>query len=273
MSLRYPSDAFSGDADYVSFKPMKYTSRGSGGGGGGGYIMIAMPERLPTVTNANAWEQVTFGPGPIGQFLRDGFQSADEVLNVAFSKGIAKDALEQGSGMIAERFANLGNRLGPMGQQFLLEASAGIAGMNANQALSVTSGTIYNPNIELAYQGPQFRQFQFNFKMVPKSAGEASAISSIIREFKRWSAPALKSGGMYEIPYVWQISYMSGGGQNSFQNKFKPAACTGVAVTDNAGVGFYSAHQGGAAVETNLTVMFQEVDVITRKDHSGARGM
>ena len=275
MTLRYPSDGYAGDADYVSFRHMKYTSRGSmgGGGGGGGYITLYMPENLPNIGNGNAWEQFSFGAGPIGKLIEG---AADEVIafsNVNPMEGMKKENFNKGVDRVRKMFDNLADSAGPAGRQALLEGAASTIGASANQVLSVRTGQIYNPNIELAYNGPAFREFAFQFRMVPKSAGEAAALNSIIREFKRWSAPEVIQGGMYEIPHVWQIDFMSGGGRNAFQNQFKPAALLSVNVQDNAGVGYYSAHQGGAAIETSLTLSFKEVDVITRQDHTGLRGM
>jgi hypothetical protein len=275
MSLRYPSDAFSGDADYVSFRHMKYTSRGSGGGGGGGgYITICMPEQMPPVNNKNNWGELSvFAPGPLGALQRD---IAEEVINLTdinLKEGMSREAQNRGIDRIRGKFDAVVDNAGPLARQAALTNAAGAIKRSPSQVLSVTQGQIYNPNIELVYNGPGLRHFGFTFNLVPKSAGDASIISSIIREFKTWSAPKVISGGMYEIPHVWQISYMSGGGQNGFQNKFKPAALTDIIVTDNQGFGFYSAHEGGAPIQTTLQLGFQEVDVITRKDHSGMRGM
>ena len=273
MSLRYPADGFSGDADYVSFKPMKYSSRGSSGGGGGGYIILYMPESLPAIQNSNNWQEFTFGAGPMGGLAED---FVDEVMNLThtdFTKPMTKSDYEKGidriKGKIDEQLANIG----PLARQAALQGVAGGMKTTANHLLSVKQGQIYNPNIELAYTGPGLRTFSFRFKMVPKSQAEATAINNIILQFKKESAPKAVSGGMYEIPKVWQVTYMSGGGQNQYQNKFKPAACTSVVVQDNVGVGYYSAHKGGAAIETSLTLTFMEVDVITRDDHTGLRGM
>ena len=96
MSLRYPADGYSGDADYVSFKPMKYSSRGSSGGGGGGYIILYMPERLPVVTNANNWNEFSFGAGPMGGLVESGFDELLNFTNTDFTQPMTKEAKEQG---------------------------------------------------------------------------------------------------------------------------------------------------------------------------------
>jgi hypothetical protein len=282
MALRYPSDGFSGDADYVSFKPIKYSSRsGYSGGGGGGYIILYMPEQQPLVSNGNMWNQMTFhnpltgaAGGLAGQAVQEGFEGLNNfVLDNDMTAPIGEERKSRAIDDFKDYAANLGSSAQPITKQTALQAIAGAMGYTPNQVMSVTTGKIYNPNIELAYQGPGLREFSFSFNLVAKSQGESQAINNIIREFKKWSAPAEASGGMYEIPYVWQINYMSGGGSNSNLNKFKPAACMAVTVQDNSSLPFYSAHQGGAPIQTSLTLSFKEIDVILRKDHSGGRGM
>jgi hypothetical protein len=273
MALRYPSDGYGGDADYVAFSYQKYSSRGSSGGGASGYIQLYMPENLPTIDNKNNWNKFTFGAGPIGEVTRKGFELGTDVLEVDLRAPIKAEEISKGIDKVRGMFDMIGSNMGPAIKQGTITAAMGGSQNRANQALSVTQGQIYNPNIELAYEGPALREFGFQFRMVPKSAGEAQTINQIIRTFKQYSAPKIVSGGMYEIPYVWQVSFMSGGGQNQYQNKFKLAACTDIRVQDNPTLGYYSAHQGGAAIETSLSLQFVEVDVITRKDHSGPRGM
>ena len=272
MSLRYPSDGFSGNGDFVTFKPVKYKSRGSGGGGGGGYITMYMPESLPAVSNVNQWGQFSPGTGLIGQAKLDFIGGiAEGGYGIDFTKPMNEDQKAKTRDMFRNYFENIGNNAQAGIKEGAIKGLSGMMNMQPNQVMSVTQGTIYNPNIELAYEGPQFRSFGFSFNMIPKSGGDASTINQIIREFKRYSAPEAISGGMYEIPYVWEISYM--GPASGYMNKFKPAACTSVTVQDNAGINFYAAHKDGAPVQTTLSVTFMECDVITRKDHSGARGM
>ena len=281
MALRYPSDGYGGDADYVAFKPIKYSSRSGYSGGSGGYIQLYMPESQPLVTNGNMWNQMTFhnpltgaAGGLAGQAVQDGLAGLNNfVLDNDMTAPIGEDRKSRAIDDFKDYAANLGSSAQPILKQTALQAIAGALGYNPNQVMSVTTGKIYNPNIELAYQGPGLREFNFSFNLVAQSQQDTQIINNIIREFKKWSAPAESGGGMYEIPYVWQISYMSGGGQNSNLGKFKPAACMAVTVQDNASTPFYTAHQGGAPVSTSLSLAFKEIDVILRKDHTGGRGM
>ena len=58
-------------------------------------------------------------------------------------------------------------------KQFGVNAAAGMAGMNANQLMALQRGQIFNPNVELLYNGPRVRGFSISFTFVPKSENEA----------------------------------------------------------------------------------------------------
>jgi hypothetical protein len=272
MSMRYPTDGFAGNGDYVAFQYMKYNARGNGGGAGGGSIMLYMPETTPTVTNPNMWGRESMGgPGPLGLAKRRvGERVLGDLNSMDLSKGLDEEAQGRIKGGLKDMMRGIKKEGQAVGKQIGTEMVAGALGMSANSILQQRQGQIYNPNVELIYQGPQFRSFGFSFNMIPKSSGDAQAINAIIQEFKRWSAPKEAGGGMYEIPYVWQVSYM--GPAAAHMNRFKPAALTAISVTDNDGYNYYAAHEDGAPVQTTLTLQFKEVDMILRDDHSGPRG-
>ena len=279
MSLRYPADGFSGNTDYVTFSPVDYLQARGGGGGAGGAngITIYMPESTPTVANGNSWGQAQIQEGPFGRALFDtAADAADVIYGISPSEAVngmspeSKKLLEDNLDSAFGRFTDP-NNLTSYGRQLTTTAIAGMMGTNANSVLSVTRGQIYNHNVELAYQSPQLRQFTFNFNMVTKSAADAAAIDAIILRFKQESAPEDSGNGMYKIPKVWNINYM--GAAAGHMNRFKPAACLSIAVQDNAGIPFYASHRDGAPVSTSLQLTFQEIEVITRRDHTGARGM
>ena len=257
MSLRYPADRPQGEADFVSFQHMEYSSRGGsgGGGGGGGGIVLYMPAPAPAVSNVNSWTSSDEKfMGPIGQFKRG---VADELSGLV---NRANNAVE--------RFK--GTKIGPMARQAGMNLAGDLTNMTAQQIMSVTRGEIYNPNVEMFYNGPKLRDFTFNFKMTPKSSSDAQAIMNIIREFKTWSAPE-EQGQKFKIPHVWKVSY--GGAAANYYNKFKPAALVNVNVQFNPGLDGHMTFIDGCPVVSSLILSFKEVELVTRKDHSSGSGM
>jgi hypothetical protein len=136
--------------------------------------------------------------------------------------------------------------------------------------LAMQTGEVFNPNVELLYQSPEFRQFSFSFDFIPRNASDANNMNRIIRSFKSNSAPEDLQNGMFKVPMVWQVRYMTGSGENQFMNKFKPAACLGVGVVANQSSDMHVSFENGAPVQTSMSLSFKEVDIITRRDHENA---
>ena len=89
-------------------------------------------------------------------------------------------------------------KLPEIAKQGAIQAGGQFAGTTANQIMSLSRGKVFNPNIELLYEGPNVRSFPFTFSFIPKSPAEAATVASIILQFKKLSAPT-EVGSMYEF--------------------------------------------------------------------------
>ena len=268
--MRYPLELNQTDVDYVTFTHHKYASNASGVNppAEGGGIILYMPTTTPSVSQQGDWGEQNF-EGPLGALRRD---AGVALANTAMDADLSSVEAGQKSGkMAADRFKEMFNKAKASGggaiRQLGVTASAGIAGTSPNQLLALSRGQIYNPNVELLYKGPKIRSFTFNYTFVPKSAGEARSVNSIIKEFKMYSAPEESGDGMFEIPHVWQVTYMAGGGPNPNMNLFKRAALTNVAVQANSGMSMHMSHQDGQPIVYTMSLNFTEVDLVLRKDH------
>lgn len=271
--LKYPLEADGIDSDYVIFTPEEYKSNARGGGGiappsrGAGSIVLYMPNSTPAVGNGQNWNNsAEMFMGPRGSMFRD--------ISGAAAAGLFSSGGSEGAAEAVEQSLKRSGGTQAMGdavRQFSLEAVTGMLGTNANAALAVEKGVVFNPNIELLYSSPGLRGFTFQFTFVPKSPEENAAVNNIIRTFKAHSAPA-KDGFMFKVPDVFQVTYMSGLGPNKNMNRFKKAALKGITVQANPQTAMHVAHAGGAPVETAMTLSFMEVDIITREDHEAVGG-
>ena len=274
--MRYPLELNTGEADCVTFTHFKYQNNSGTGRAGApppsvsAAIQLYMPASTPSMGNANDWGEASFS-GPLGAIKRDiGTFAGDALIEADISSfegatKSAKGSVEQ----FKQTFVNkdTAGRIGNAGKQFALEQIAGPLGFSdANQMLALSRGEIYNPNVELLYKGPKLRQFNFTYQFAPKSAQEAAIVNKIIKEFKMYSAPVDK-GTMYEVPHLWQVTYMSGGSENRKMNTFKRAACTKVSLQANNGMSMHASFSDGQPIIYTLGLAFNEVDVITRKDH------
>ena len=63
---------------------------------------------------------------------------------------------------------------------------------------------------------------------------------------------------------------MTGAEENRYMNKFKPAACMDVNVQANQVSDMHVSTIEGVPVQTTLSLLFKEVDIVIRKDHESA---
>jgi hypothetical protein len=152
----------------------------------------------------------------------------------------------------------------------LKQKAVGVEGL-----LSRFGGAIVNPNLELLFQGPQLRPFNFTFRLSPRNALEATKVRSIIRSFKEAMAPQVSSGGLFlSTPNVFNIRYIRGvDGNNKDRNhpslnRIKTCALQSCNV-DYTPDGSYMTFNDEAKTMTSysLTLQFQELEPVTSKDY------
>ena len=272
MTLSYPTGIGGGLSDFVTFTPMEYRAQARGGsapvGSGAQGVTLYMPNSTPMIGNQQVWNSMTGFRGPMGAATRDVVSgAADQIYDGTGIDGV-KEKITAGLKSIDQQKA------GSIAQQAGMNLLGDLSSTSPNQLLAFSRGKVYNPNVELLYDQPSFRNFNFQFDFVPTSASESLAMNNIIRNFKMNSAPEDLQNGMFKVPYVWQVQYHVGGaGENQFMNKFKPAACTAVSVQANQGTDMHVSHaQDGSPIQTSISLEFMEVEIITRKDHVNAGG-
>ena len=256
--LRYPSEVQSGD--FITLTPHEYRSNAAGGNGPpvGPPIVLYMPNSTPSMQNSQKWESKAF-QGPAGEIKRD---------IVGGIVAGASDGMDGSGGFGVKRgISALKQSLGRMpdaARQVIIEQSAKMVGATGNQMMAYSRGQIFNPNIELLYDGPNMRSFGLNFAFIPKDENEALTVANIINNLKIWSSPE-EQGQKYKIPAVWSVKY--GGAGGTWMNRFKRSAITNIGVQYNAGLDMHATFSNGFPIRTDIQLAFSEVEVITRKDH------
>lgn len=162
-----------------------------------------------------------------------------------------------------------------------LNAGASIVskfGLNVDPAAfrSRATGTVVNPNLELLFQGPKLRSFQFQIKMTPRSQEEANNIRRIIKFFKKGMAAqrsnTAETSFFLGAPNVFQIKFMSNGNELRSITQIKTCALTNFTV-DYTADGFYSAYEdqsanGSQPIATNITMSFSELTPIYEDNYA-----
>ena len=141
------------------------------------------------------------------------------------------------------------------------------ANVTLDQLLARNSGQVFNPNMELLFNGPSLRNFTFSFKMTPRSADESEEIKTIIRFFKRGMAPKAGATGLFlKTPNVFELRYRQGNGEHKFLHRFKQCFLTNISV-NYTGDGVYSTYNDGTPVSMVMTLMFKELAPIYDIDY------
>lgn len=150
-------------------------------------------------------------------------------------------------------------------------------------AFGVT-GRVVNPMLELIYNSPDFRQFQFEFFFWPRDEKEAVEVQKIIERFRFHQAPELekisgKQSGLLIPPSEFDIQFFYAGRQNpnlppiascvleNIQVNYTPR---GWAAYEVPGENNPSIGRTGMPVGIQLTLSFRETTYITKEDFSSA---
>ncbi len=127
-------------------------------------------------------------------------------------------------------------------------------------------GLAVNPQKQLLFDGIGFREYQLMFTFTPYSREEARQVEEIIKAFKFHAAPRITesaAGMFFVVPSTIQPKFMFNGSENKKISKVAESVLTSVDV-NYAPNPYWSSHSDGAPVQTMLTLMFKEIQLIDR---------
>jgi len=192
---------------------------------------------------------------------------------------VTEQALNAYNDILAGRGTDAVGQLGTMGpeianslQQFMLGTIGVIPGFQGvKEVFEMKEGNVIADRLELAFKGINKRNFQYTFKMIPKSEQEARAIRDIVFAFKSNMLPEFvggnRGGRRFLVPNTFDIQYMYL--QNS--NHFLHHISTCVLENMNVAYGgdryktFDASVDGAPPMETTITLNFKEMELITRE--------
>lgn len=275
----YPLN-FGGDQDYVKFTMYRYKPKGfiqsnsitdginppgstnkvvskeGKGGGGKGYVI------LPIQSPASDTNSVGWGDGRL-----TGVEAA--LFNVAQSGifGGLEEGVKKAGGFVDEVLKDPSNQYkNSLGLFFAQQAA------QVNDVFARATGGILNPNLELLFQAPELRSFNFTFKLSARDKEEAEMIRRIIRFFKQGMSVKKAGSALFlKSPDIFDIGYYRGGQLHKSLNRFKTCALKGFNV-DYTPLGSYMTYNDAAAtmVAYTISMQFQEIDPIYDDDYKMA---
>ena len=307
--FRYPLEALTETTDYLQFTIIEYqpTKQASGGslvgapgsrriGPNGtkdkakkvlGSIIMQMPANIQDCNAVDYGESkmntlMGAAAGLIGSTIEGGGEALSAML-----KGDQEGYKAATKNMTQEMKNTVGTDSSIMdaAAQFVnvkaTSAAIGALGGNVSAAdlLARQTGQIFNPNMELLFNGPTLRSFSFSFKMTPRSSSEAQECKNIIRSFKSNMAPKTKNtgsiggAGMFlKTPNVFELRYKKGNSEHPFLHRFKQCFLTNVSV-NYTGEGVYTTYDDATPVSMQLDLSFKELEPIYDVDYDDAGGV
>jgi hypothetical protein len=263
VGLIYPEDLAATDQDRIKFQALTYSSS---------------PNRIPS--QGFEIKPVTYSPTGPSVFLPIQASITDQnsvgwepdTLNPIelYAVGLSRRVMESGG---AE---DVTARVGVAFQEAIesLRASSSevrtyLAGqaVGVNNLLSRVNGKVLNPNLELLFQSPQLRPFNFTFKLSPRSQSEAVIVKKIINYFKKNMAASVGPDGLFlSAPNVFKIEYQHKNEEHKGINLIKECALTNCSV-DYTPLGTYMTYPDGTMVYYTMSLQFQELEPIYSRDY------
>ena len=176
----------------------------------------------------------------------------------ASNKSVAGEA-----SAIAERIGSNSPQVKKAVQELFASKSVGV-----QRLMTRSTGMIFNPNLELLFDKPVLRGFQFSFDLVPRSKKEAEEVVKIIRFFKQGMAPIRSKANLFLLsPNVFQVHYVRNATEDHpYIGKMKECAMTNFGV-DYTPQQNYSTLTDGFMTAYRITMDLKELEPVFNDDY------
>jgi hypothetical protein len=239
--------------------------------------------KIMPVTDGNLFNQVEQIQDAIALYMPDtlAFSSSQSYSDVSMSDiGLGLVGASALSELMKSNM-DIGKISKIVGANISPFAYAGIKkslGTSGTSLFTAFTGQVMNPQLELLYSSPSFREFNLDFMFYPRSEQEAQEVYKIIELFNYHSAPEVKTGeaGFFMYPpSMFDIQFMYGSSENVNLPKMSSCVLTRVDI-DYAPNGFaayetYSSFKNvddksrlggtGTPVATRMTLHFKETQI------------
>ena len=198
----------------------------------------------------------------------DGRMTPIQAAGINIAMTAFNDSLGAAGRSAAETLKGMGNDIKDLKDGVKGYFAAAAVGLSLDQVLARTQGQVVNPNLELLFNGPTLRPFNFTFTMSARSKLKSEAIVKIIRFFKQGMAPQRTDSNLFvKAPHTFQLQYLHRGqNEHNFLNKFKECALIGMRVNYTP-ENNYATFEDGAMVSYEMQMQFKELDPVYNGDY------
>lgn len=139
-------------------------------------------------------------------------------------------------------------------------------------------GIVPNSNLELLFNSPTLRDFNFGYKLTPRSQNEARNVRRIVRFFKQGmavrklnAASGAGAGSLFlGTPNIFKLTYKSNGGSIKGLNRIKLCALTGFSVNytpESQWSSYVDDQAPGQPISITMGMTFTEIEPIYESDY------
>ena len=280
-TLKYPKD-MSDVSDFVLFQFYDYKppfGKGAVAGDGGVY----------DYNQSSAYEQASANYKSIALYMPEdvssGFRAnwtgkSMSTLAVDSLRAMGRDGFGSKAAAGLQGITSFTERMRSVSSAVALQAATKKIGGDAltlDDIFGSVSGAIMNPNSELLFNSIDMRNFQLNFKLVPRNEPEAKDINNIIRQFQKAVLPERSPGavmgsnvggntnkgvnlGFIGMPKLVRVAFMHRTNENKSLPRFKMCAITNTDINYTPD-GAFSTYSQGHPVAIGLSIGFQETKI------------
>jgi hypothetical protein len=249
--LRYPSNLKIESQDVIKFTMLKYEPKSFTSSPG-----TPIPGGISD-TNSVSWGEDRMTPAQL---------ASASVALTAITKG-GEAAVTEASNYLSNALKDSKDLKTAIAAGFA-EQATGVSGL-----LTRTAGVVTNPNLELLFQGPSLRPFNFSFKLSARGTDDREYIRKIIRFFKQGMAVQRSASNLFlKSPHTFKIQYLHGRDKDHpYINYIKECALQSFTVNYTP-EGNYMTFSDGLMTSYEISMQFQELEPIFNDDYSNLPG-
>lgn len=259
-----------------------------------GMVKLPMPNSISDSNSVNWGEDQM---NDLNTAILNSFASAPrDVLKSAAVGGAASALGLGGAGRLATFLALLKNAGGAQGIQDIVKGSGSgaliqsavssrvlaMAGIQVSpeSILARGFGVVPNSNMELLFNSPTLRSFQFSWKLSPRDSNEVKVVNKIVRFFKQGMAVKKQTGTsgaggrslFLGTPNIFKLNFKTQGGTDiSGVNKIKACAIKSCSVNYTPEQ-IWASYERGQPVSIQISLTVQELEPIYDTDYQEITG-
>ena len=242
-----------------------------------GTIYLNMPNNIQYSEDAG-WNPSELGL--LGQMTKSVVEGGAVGVGAKAAGGIAGASGSLVGGAVGGAMAKVASIMGLGGSSLIgVAVGAVAAGSGLQRGAEAAMSVAQNPYMEMMFSGIGFRQFKFDFVMRPKDEQEVRTVGNILQMFREHARPSYVGGTFRQTfmnyPQEFHISFLTydeGSAplsevftENLHLPKLKPCVCTSVE-SNYTPQSIWTAYRGGASPAINLSLGFQESELVMASD-------